>query len=207
MARQADAPAYRLRAATETDAAFVYRARVAGLKEYVARTWGWDEAFQAKRFSEHFSPARYQIVVVEGRDAGALSVEDRSNEVLLADIELLPEYRGRGLGTAIVAAIVAEAKARGLPVALQVLKVNPARRLYERLGFVLTGQTETHFLMSTPRPGTAAQDPVDDDPQPGHGSNEAGTSPRLHGYNIATRGIAFIATPEDASRSLSCLRT
>ena len=159
VANGSQTPAYRLRAATEADAAFVYRVRVAGLKDYVARIWGWDEAYQTKRFAEHFSPARYQIVVVEGGDAGALSVEDRADEVFLADIELLPEYRGRGLGTAIIAAIVADAAARGLPVSLQVLKVNPARRLYERLGFVLTGQTETHFLMSTPRPGTAEQGP------------------------------------------------
>jgi ribosomal protein S18 acetylase RimI-like enzyme len=159
MASGSQTPAYRLRAATEADAAFVYQARVAGLKEYVARIWGWDEAYQTKRFAEHYSPARYQIVVVEGGDAGALSVENRTDEVFLADIELLPEFRGRGLGTAILGTIVADAEARGLPVTLPVLKVNPARRLYERLGFVLTGQSDTHYHMSTPRPGTAEQVP------------------------------------------------
>jgi ribosomal protein S18 acetylase RimI-like enzyme len=142
-------PAYGLRAATQRDAAFIYGLRVAGLREYVAQTWGWDEPVQAARFREHFDPAPYQVVVIDGRDVGAVAVERRAGELFLADIEVLPEWRGRGLGTAIVGAVVAEARRRGLPAALQVLKVNPARRLYERLGFRVVGETPTHYLMRT----------------------------------------------------------
>ena len=40
-----------------------------------------------------------------------------------------------------------------MPVELQVLKVNPARRLYGRLGFQVTGETETHYLMQRPTEG------------------------------------------------------
>jgi len=71
----------------------------------------------------------------------------RAAEVFLADIEILPEWRGRGLGTAIVGAILADATTRGLPTSLQVLKVNPARRLYARLGFRVVAQTPTHYVM------------------------------------------------------------
>jgi ribosomal protein S18 acetylase RimI-like enzyme len=43
---------------------------------------------------------------------------------------------------------MAEAFDRGIPIALQVLRSNhPAKRLYERLGFEVTGETETHYLM------------------------------------------------------------
>jgi ribosomal protein S18 acetylase RimI-like enzyme len=145
----AGTPAYRLRAATDRDAAFIYRLRVAGLREYVAQVWGWDEPFQAARFREHFDPAHYQVVVVDGLDVGAVAVEWRAGEVFLADIEIQPQLRGRGLGTAIVGAVLAEAGRRELPAALQVLKVNPARRLYERLGFRVVGETPTHYLMRT----------------------------------------------------------
>ena len=41
-----------------------------------------------------------------------------------------------------------EAERQGLPLNLQVLQGNPARRLYERLGFAATGETETHIMMS-----------------------------------------------------------
>jgi GrpB-like predicted nucleotidyltransferase (UPF0157 family) len=51
------------------------------------------------------------------------------------------------LGTAIICGAMTEAALRGLPVALQVFKGNPARHLYERLGFTVVGETSTHFLM------------------------------------------------------------
>jgi GNAT superfamily N-acetyltransferase len=142
-------PAYSLRAATDRDATFIYDLRAVGLREYVNRIWGWDEAFQAARFQERFDPACYQVVTVSGRDIGAVAIEWRDGEVFLADIELLPEWRGVGLGTAIISAVLDEARRRGLPVALQVLKGNSARRLYERLGFRVVEETQTHYLMRT----------------------------------------------------------
>ena len=62
-------------------------------------------------------------------------------------IEILPEYQNRGVGSAVIRDVLAQAQAEGLPVGLQVLKVNPARRLYERLGFNVVGETATHYLM------------------------------------------------------------
>ncbi len=43
-----------------------------------------------------------------------------------------------------------DADLRRLPVRLQVIKGNPARNLYERLGFTVTGETDTHLLMLRP---------------------------------------------------------
>jgi GNAT superfamily N-acetyltransferase len=142
-------PAYSLRAAIDKDATFIYELRAVGVREYVNRIWGWDEAFQATRFQERFDPAYDQVVTVSGRDVGAVAIEWRDSEVFLADIELLPEWRGVGLGTAIISAVLDEARRRGLPVALQVLKGNSARRLYERLGFRVVEETQTHYLMRT----------------------------------------------------------
>ena len=61
--------------------------------------------------------------------------------------KILPEYQNRGVGSAVIRDVLAQAQAEGLSVGLQVLKVNPARRLYERLGFSLVGETATHYLM------------------------------------------------------------
>jgi GNAT superfamily N-acetyltransferase len=138
---------YNLRAATAADAAFIYELRKAGLREYVSRIWGWDEAIQAARFEESFDPARYQVIVVAGGDVGAIAVEWRDDLVFLSDIEIAEAWRGRGLGTAVIGATLSEARRRGLPVALQVLRGNPARRLYERLGFRVVAATRTHFHM------------------------------------------------------------
>lgn len=139
-----------LRQATEADYDFLYRLHVVAMKDLVAQIWGWDDAWQERYFAAHFDAASSRIVVIDGGDAGVVAVVWGEGDAFLANIEVLPEYQGRGLGTALVRHVIAEADARGLPVHLQVLKINPARRLYERLGFVATGETETHDLMLRP---------------------------------------------------------
>jgi ribosomal protein S18 acetylase RimI-like enzyme len=74
----------------------------------------------------------------------------------LADIEIAPEFRGQGLGTAVLLEFIADTERRRLSASLQVLKINPVRRLYERLGFQIVGETDTHYLMSTSSPDAGA---------------------------------------------------
>jgi ribosomal protein S18 acetylase RimI-like enzyme len=138
---------YALRPATAHDAAFIYAVRAAGLRPYVEQVWGWDDRSQAARFRESFAPHRYQVIVVAGQDVGALSVEQRPHELFVADIELLPAWRGRGLGTAILTELLRQAQQSGRPVTLHVLRVNPAQRLYHRLGFRVVGVTRIHLQM------------------------------------------------------------
>ena len=117
------------------------------MQHYVAQTWGWDEAWQRNTFQQHFNPAECQIIAYQGRACGVVSVLERETEVFLKFIEVLPDYQNQGIGTAVIKSILEEAQHSGKPVSLQVLKVNPARSLYERLGFLNTGETATHYLM------------------------------------------------------------
>jgi ribosomal protein S18 acetylase RimI-like enzyme len=148
--------AYRLRAATPEDGEFIYQLRVDGLKEYVTQVWGWDEEFNRELFRQKFNSRSYQMIVVNDRDIGAVALEHRENETFLADIEIAREWRGLGLGTAIIREFLANARRQGVPAALQVLKVNPARHLYQRLGFQVVGETDTHYLMRTVRPDSGS---------------------------------------------------
>jgi ribosomal protein S18 acetylase RimI-like enzyme len=137
----------KLRAATWDDFDFLYHLHRAALKDYVAQTWGWDEAWQQDYFLQHFNPPLFQIIVFQGQDIGVLSVIRREDEICLGLIEILPEYQRRGIGTQLVESLIDEAHCSGEPIGLQVLKVNPVRRLYERLGFFIVGETATHYLM------------------------------------------------------------
>lgn len=67
---------------------------------------------------------------------------EQENEIPLASIRLLPKFQNRGIGTKIILDLIEKSNK---PVKLKVLKVNPARKLYERLGFKVSGETETHF--------------------------------------------------------------
>ncbi|MBN1284820.1 MAG: GNAT family N-acetyltransferase [Anaerolineae bacterium] len=136
-----------LRAATDADYDFVYNVQKTTMWEYVEQVWGWDEDAQQMRFRGRFDPAKNQIVVMEGTDIGVFAAEHRKDDIFLAKIYILPQYQGRGIGTRLIESLLKEASEAGKPVALRVLKVNPARRLYERLGFEAVGEDEAFFMM------------------------------------------------------------
>ena len=118
------------------------------LREYVELIWGWDEARHMTLFQRHWNPRRWEVVTVNGQNVGGLSLETRTSEFYISNIELMPEHQGRGIGSAILRDILGEAERRGWAVALQVFKVNGrARELYERLGFRVTAEGDTHFQM------------------------------------------------------------
>jgi orotate phosphoribosyltransferase len=128
---------------------FLYSLHVATMKEYVDRVWGWDDVFQESLFQRNFVPAKIQIIMCDGKDIGMLSVEEREQDVFLSSIEIHPDYQGKGIGTAIIKRMIADSAKKTKTVHLQVLKVNPAKELYERLGFIVAEETTTHFRMRT----------------------------------------------------------
>ena len=134
----------KFRQITTDDLEFLWRLHNSALKDYVARTWGWDEDWQRLDFIEKFKPAEGVIIVVDDTNAGFWRTIERKTETVLVSIRLLPEFQNRGIGTEIIANLLNKSKN---PVRLQVLKVNPARRLYVRLGFKVYDETETHFKM------------------------------------------------------------
>jgi ribosomal protein S18 acetylase RimI-like enzyme len=140
------------RRATETDLDFLYALHAATMKEYVDRTWGWDDGQQEAAYRSNHDPAAIQIINRDGQDIGMLYAEERETEVFVAHIEISPEYQGRGIGSSILTRIVADAALRQKSVSLRVLRVNPARSLYERLGFKIVEETTTHFSMRTSLP-------------------------------------------------------
>jgi ribosomal protein S18 acetylase RimI-like enzyme len=136
---------YSLRQATKNDIDFLRDLHWSAMKEYVAQTWRWDEEFQRQMFADQFDASQYQIIVVDGRDVGAMSVHRHREEIEVADIKLVTDFQRQGIGTAVIQDILKEAAAGGFAVGLQVLKVNPARSLYERLGFDIVSESDTHF--------------------------------------------------------------
>jgi ribosomal protein S18 acetylase RimI-like enzyme len=138
---------YTLRPATDADYDFLYQLIVVCMKEYVTATWGWDEEYQRQHFAAHFNPSHSQIIVVDGQDAGRFALIDGGDSFFLSTIYIMPAFQNQGLGTAIIQDVISKAKSAGRPVRLQVLKVNPARRLYERLGFQTVEETINYYVM------------------------------------------------------------
>jgi len=137
------------RLAAENDIDFLYILHVATIKAYVDKIWGWDDVFQESVFRKNYVPANIQIITLADTDIGMLSVEERTEDVFLRAIEIHPTYQQQGLGTTIIQHIIDDAARRMKPVRLQVLKVNPAKKLYDRLGFSVIEDTKTHYIMMT----------------------------------------------------------
>lgn len=142
------------RPVTDDDYEYLYAMNEQTMRGYAEKTYGpWNETIALQMFTERWRPESMQIVVIDGQDGGMLELLPMETEVQLANIRVAPEHQGKGIGTRLISEVLRNAHGRGLPVTLRVLKVNPARRLYERLGFVVVGETEPQYLMEA-RPPT-----------------------------------------------------
>jgi ribosomal protein S18 acetylase RimI-like enzyme len=127
--------------------------------------WGWNaaqqEAFLRLQFNGQqgfyrmqYPGAEHRIILFNAQPVGRMIVIRSDEEVRLADIVVLPQYRNRGIGASLIKDLCAEAEGKGLPVRLQVLKSNhDAARLYERMGFSTVTENDTHLQMQW-HPGT-----------------------------------------------------
>lgn len=166
-----------VRLATATDEPFLY-ALYASTRATEMAAWGWDATqqtlflqlqFRAQQqhyaaypnpvhwIIEHQAPHRttlsssaptQQLVQPIGR----LLLSCLNEEIRLVDVALLPEFRGQGLGAALVGWVQAQANTEGKVVRLHVAPENPARRLYERLGFALVEDRQSHLLLEWQAP-------------------------------------------------------
>ena len=137
---------YSLRDMLQADFDFYRELHRATLKPYVAQVWGWVEEQQNRLLKERFNPSKMNIIQVNGEDIGVLQVEERAEDVLLGNILIHPSFQGQGLGSLIITDVVNAAAP--LPVSLSVLRPNPARQLYERLGFQVTSEEPERLHMT-----------------------------------------------------------
>jgi len=147
-----------LRLASEAEAEFVYdvqRVTLADYLPYVQERMGLSDERLHDALRDNVRRGQDQIVSLHGTDIGVLSVERRDDGYFVDKVLILPDYQRWGLGTHLMRAVLDEAFGQGLPVSLHVLKVNPARRLYERLGFTLAGETWTAYVMEATPPAVA----------------------------------------------------
>lgn len=109
---------------------------------------------QHRQYREHFPGAWFTLVLVDEKPGGRLYVTRQADGFRVIDLSLLPEFRGHGIGTQLMKNIQAEATRTQLPIRLQVVVDNPARRFYARLGFRETGQTDVRCQLEwrPPRP-------------------------------------------------------
>jgi ribosomal protein S18 acetylase RimI-like enzyme len=156
-------PGVTLRPVAAGDEPFLFRLYASTRAEELAIA-PWDDAAkenflrfqfhaQSVHYQKHYPDASRQVILSDGVPSGRLYVDRSADEILIIDIALLPEYRGAGVGSALLRGILEEAAGRGVPVRIHVEVNNPALRLYRRLGFREAGNTGVYFEMEWTPPG------------------------------------------------------
>lgn len=153
---------FELRPRSQEDLAFLSRL-YASTREEELRPVNWSDpqkaAFLQDQFDkqhahylEHYPAAQWLVIEHQGAAVGRIYIEQTSREIRLMDVALLPAFRGRGVGTTLMNALLAHGDRACLPVTLHVEPFNPAMRLYQRLGFVEL-ETRGYYLFMERRCG------------------------------------------------------
>jgi GNAT superfamily N-acetyltransferase len=106
--------------------------------------------FQRAHYRRHYPDASFLIVVLDGRPIGRLYVHYTPHDVRVMDVALVPDARGKGIGHCLLETVLERASVLAAPVTLHVALGNPARRLYERLGFRVVKQDDLNLFMEHP---------------------------------------------------------
>jgi GNAT superfamily N-acetyltransferase len=115
------------------------------------------QQFEAQRrdYRTRLEGCVFDVIERGGEPIGRLYLHARGCALHVVDISLAPIWRGRGVGGAILEAVIASAHADGLAVGIFVEKYNPALSLYRRLGFVEIADHGVYLEMErAPKPAS-----------------------------------------------------
>lgn len=157
-----------LRPITDDDLAFLFQLYASTRAEEKALAGWGDEQWQQfilmqfdlqhSQYMRNYDHPSYDIIMHGQIPVGRLYVNRGQKEILIVDISLLPDFRGRGIGASLLRNVLREGENRGIPVTLHVERNNPALNLYRRLGFREEHFTEVFSFMKW-HPGQPAANP------------------------------------------------
>jgi ribosomal protein S18 acetylase RimI-like enzyme len=139
-------PELSFRPATPADVPALLALRRATMAKHLQRAGApRDETALLARVNYRLEDA---LLVYEGDDlVGLFKVCRDGAEWKLVQVQVAPHRQGEGLGGRLVRGLQAQAAQAGRAIVLDVLKGNPARRLYERCDFVVVGEDPLEYHM------------------------------------------------------------
>lgn len=146
-----------LKPITKDDEPFLYEVYVSTRRKEID-SWGWSAeqiqhflemqwCAQQTSYRQQFPDASHCIILSDDKYVGRLLTENLPEHHHLIDISILPSFQGKGVGTFLITQLQQKAKEENKSMILQVFQTNPARALYERLGFQVMSADEIYLKM------------------------------------------------------------
>jgi GNAT superfamily N-acetyltransferase len=132
------------RPATTADLEDLVEIRAVAMRPDLERLGRYDAQRVRQRLRDSFFPEYTSIIEVDGELAGSIALRPAEDREWLEHFYLAPRHQGRGLGSAVLTSVLERA---GGTVELNVLQGSPARRLYERHGFVVDREDPVDVFM------------------------------------------------------------
>jgi ribosomal protein S18 acetylase RimI-like enzyme len=85
------------------------------------------------------------LIHCEHQIVGMLKYKELPNSIYIMQLQVFPAFQNKGIGRSVVTQFIQNKQ--GKNIELTVLKDNPAKNLYERLGFIITGEDEHEYFM------------------------------------------------------------
>lgn len=86
-------------------------------------------------------------ITVRNQTAGYVYYKEEGTKIIVDVFTLLPEYRNNGLGSLILQDFIKKADEINKPIFLDTFKSNPAKKFYEKNGFVIVDENHSHYIL------------------------------------------------------------
>ncbi|BBB63861.1 GNAT family acetyltransferase [Undibacterium sp. KW1] len=138
----------KLEACTLNDAAQLAELRVLAMRPSLERIGRFDAKRARQRLLQNFSTEYTRLIKLDGMLAGFLVLRPQDKDLLLDHFYLHPDFQQRGLGSAVIELVLAEADELGKIIHVGVLRDSDANRFYLRHSFVLreVGEFDNYYL-------------------------------------------------------------
>ena len=140
--------AVELRPTTAGDLDFAWTLYGDLMKPLTEALMEWREAFRHRGIESDLTSGDAAIITVDGARAGWLLVRDSDREIVIHQLYLLPRIQNLRIGTMLIGEVLDRAHDTHRTVSPNVMKNNRARAFYERLGFVVAGESEFKIAMT-----------------------------------------------------------
>ena len=135
-----------LRTASTQDFEYCKRLYFTGMTKIIEELH-LDMAAQVVSFREQWAVPHVRIITFDSSDVGWLQSVVQDDVLFVAQLFVDGPVQRKGIGTEVMHRLIGEAARLNQAVRLAVVKINPALRLYERLGFQITHEDDRKFYM------------------------------------------------------------